>query len=90
MMADELLRLHPRETLRWLRRRLGRSQLDLALEIGVGPTTLGSWEARRHGISDVPRAQLLALLAPQLATAEGVAFVRSLGHGDEARDQEGG
>ena len=79
MTADELLRRYPRETLRWLRQRLGLSQLDFALHLGVSSTTLGSWEARRHGISDDHRAQLLALLAPHLATPEGQAFARSLG-----------
>ncbi len=78
MTPDELLQRYPRETLRWLRRRLGRSQLQFVLEMGVGATTLGSWEARRQGISDAHRAQLAALLAPHLATPEGVAFVRSL------------
>ena len=83
MTPDELLRLYPRETLRWLRRRLGLSQFAFALEIGVGATTLGNWEARRHGLSDAHRAQLAALLAPHLATPEGEAFARSLGRGAE-------
>jgi transcriptional regulator with XRE-family HTH domain len=88
MTPDELLRLYPRETLRWLRRRLGLSQLRFALDLGVSPTTLGSWEARRHGLSDAQRARLAALLAPHLATPEGEAFARSLGRG-EASEEEG-
>ena len=82
MTPDELLRLYPRETLRWLRRRLGLSQLAFALHLEVSSTTLGRWEARRHGISDAHRAQLAALLAPHLATPEGAAFARSLGRGE--------
>ena len=79
MTADELLRLYPRETLRWLRRRVGLSQLDFALHLGVSSTTLGSWEARRHGIAEEHRARLSALLAPHLATPEGQAFIQSFG-----------
>ena len=86
MTPEELLRRYPRETLRWLRGRLGVSQLKFALDLGVSPTTLGSWEARRHGIGDQHRAQLLALLAPHLATPEGEAFARSLsGEGADGR-----
>jgi transcriptional regulator with XRE-family HTH domain len=81
MTPEELLRLYPRETLRWLRGRLGRSQLQFALDLGVGPTTIGGWEARRHAISDAHRAWLATLLAPHLATPEGQAFARSLGRG---------
>ena len=81
MTPDELLRRYPRETLRWLRRRLGLSQLSLAPHLGVNPKTLANWEARRHGIADKPRAQLAALLAPHLATPAGEAFARSLGRG---------
>ena len=83
MTPDELLRRYPRETLRWLRRRLGRSQLRFALDLGVSPTTLGNWEARRHGLSDAHRAQLAPLLAPHLATSEGESFIQSLGRGGE-------
>jgi transcriptional regulator with XRE-family HTH domain len=83
MTPDELLRLYPRETLRWLRRRLGLSQLQFALELGVNATTLGYWEARRHAISDAHRAQVAALFAPHLATPEGAAFTQSLRRGAE-------
>jgi DNA-binding transcriptional regulator YiaG len=79
--ADELLRRYPRETLRWLRRRLGLSQLALALDLAARPESVAAWETRRHGISPPYRAQLAALLAPQLATPEGAAFARALGHG---------
>ena len=79
MTPDELLRRYPRETLRWLRRRLQLSQLDFALQVGVSPRAVGSWESRRYGLSDEHRAQLAALLAPHLATPEGAAFARSPG-----------
>ena len=82
MTPDELLRRYPRETLRWLRGRLRRSQLDFALDLGISPKTFGSWEARRHGLSEEHRARLAALLAPHLATEEGEAFARSLGRGE--------
>ena len=83
MTPDELLRRYPRETLRWLRRRLGLSQLAFAQHIGAATETVAAWEARRHGLSDDHRAQLAALLAPHLATPEGAAFARSLGRGEE-------
>jgi DNA-binding transcriptional regulator YiaG len=86
MTAEELLRRYPRETLRWLRRRLGLSQLALAPHLGVNPKTLANWEARRHGIADAQRATLAALLAPHLATPAGAAFARSLGRGEEGGD----
>ena len=40
MTPDELLRLYPCETLRWLRRRLKLSQIQFALAIGVGMITI--------------------------------------------------
>ena len=82
MTPEELLRLYPRETLRWLRRRLGLSQLRLTVEIAAHSGSVGTWEAGRHGISGEPRAQLAALLAPHLATQEGEEFARSLGRGE--------
>ena len=88
MTPDELLRLYPRETLRWLRRRLGLSQVALALDLGVSTAAVGWWESRRQGISPTHRARLAALLAPHLATPEGAAFARSLGRG-EASEEEG-
>ena len=83
MTPDELLRLYPRETLCWLRRRLGLSQQAFAERIDVRPDTVGAWESRRHGIGPDHRARLAALLAPHLATPEGEAFARSLGRGAE-------
>ena len=82
MTPDELLRLYPRETLRWLRRRLGMSQRASAYHVGVSPAALGHWEVRRNGIAPQYRERLVALLAPHLATAEGQAFARSLGRGE--------
>ena len=82
MTPDELLQRYPRETLRWLRGRLGLSQLALALEIDANTRAVGRWEAGVHGIAPARRAQLAALLAPHLATPEGAAFVQSLGRGE--------
>ena len=90
MTPDELLRRTPRETLRWLRRRLGVSQEAFALDLGVSPTTLKRWETRRHGISDERRAQLLALLASHLATPEGAAFLHTIVQAREAPEQREG
>ena len=83
MMADELLRRYPRETLRWLRRRLGLSQEAFAEHVGVSPKTVIGWEYRRQSIGTPHLARLVALLAPHLATSEGAAFARSLGRGSE-------
>jgi transcriptional regulator with XRE-family HTH domain len=81
MTPEELLRLYPRETLRWLRGRLGLSQMTLAFELGTGNGVVSGWELRRSAPSPAHRERLVALLAPQLATPEGEAFVRSLGRG---------
>jgi transcriptional regulator with XRE-family HTH domain len=81
MTADELLRLYPRETLRWLRGQLGLSQMALAERVGADVKTVSEWERQRRAISQRKRAQLAALLAPHLATPEGAAFVQSLGRG---------
>ena len=64
MTPDELLRRYPRETLRFLRRRLGMCQLYFGPDLGISPKTLGSWGARRHRISEECRARSAALLAP--------------------------
>jgi DNA-binding transcriptional regulator YiaG len=75
---DELLDRYPREGPRFLRQRLGMSQLALAPHLGVNPKTLSNREARRHGISEAQRAQLVALLAPHLATPEGEACLTTI------------
>ncbi len=86
MTTDEMLRLYPRETLRWLGRRLGLTQLTLATLAEVAPTTPEKWERGQNAIGRVRnRRRLAALLASHLATPEGEAFARSLGRG-EARD----
>ena len=79
MTPEELLQLYPRETVRWLRGRLGLSQLAFAGHLGVAPQTVTKWETGRGGISPLYRWRLATLLVPHLATAEGLAFVRSLG-----------
>jgi len=82
MTPEELLQRYPRETLRWLRGRLGLSQPAFGIRVGVRPATPRHWEARRKAIGRASRAQIAALLAPHLATEEGRAFVRSLGRGE--------
>ena len=79
MTPEELLRLYPRETLRWLRGRWGLTQLDFALRVGVSHGTVAGWEAGRRTIRPVNRKRIAILLAPYLATPEGEAFARSLG-----------
>jgi transcriptional regulator with XRE-family HTH domain len=81
MAPDELLRRYPRETLRWLRRRRGLSQLDLGLLAGAGGRSVARWEARDCRILPRYRERLAALLAPHLATPEGEAFLQSLKRG---------
>ena len=85
MTPDELLRRYPRETLRWLRRRLSASQPGLAARVGVAPQTVAAWEARRYGIAPANEERLAALLAPHLAMPEGQAFARELA-GSPAED----
>ena len=87
MTPDELLRLYPRETLRWLRQRLELSQEAFGLDLDIRQETVAAWESRRHAISPPLRARLAALLVPQLATQEGEALIRSLGSGGEQGDE---
>ena len=79
MTPDELLVRYPRETLRWLRGRLGLTQLAFGLHIGVSANTVVRWEAGRHGIGPTHRACIVPLLAPYLHTAAGRAWLRTLG-----------
>jgi DNA-binding XRE family transcriptional regulator len=81
MTPDELLRRYPRETLRWLRRRLDVGQRGLGLLVGANSRSVAGWEAGQQPISPQYHGRLAALLAPRLATPEGAAFVRSLGRG---------
>jgi hypothetical protein len=82
MTPEELLRRYPRETLRWLRRRLGMGWPDLTQYLRTTLGTVAAREARGAGIAPLRRAHLAALLAPHLATPEGAAFARSLGRGE--------
>ena len=82
MTPDELLRRYPRQTLRWLRRRLGLDQPAFAALVGVARQTVGAWEARHQGIAPANRQRIEPLLASRLATPEGEAFARSLGRGE--------
>ncbi len=79
MTPDELLRRYPRETVRWLRGRLGLSQLAFAGHLGVAPQTVTKWETGRGDISPFYRWRLVPLLAPQLATEAGRAWLSTLG-----------
>lgn len=83
MTPDELLQRYPRETLRWLRGRLGQSQHALALQLGVAYASVSNWETGRQLISPTNRARLVPLLAPQLATEDGRAWLRKLGTTEE-------
>ena len=68
MTPEELPRLYPRETLRWLRGRLGLTQLGLTLRLVVDGSTVA--------------ARLARLLAPHLATEEGADLPRPSGRGE--------
>jgi transcriptional regulator with XRE-family HTH domain len=83
MTPDELLLLYPRETLRWLRRRLGMSRADLARYLQATTAPVADWEAGAMVIAPLYHARIAALLAPHLATPEGEAFVHSLARGGE-------
>ena len=81
MTPDELLRRYPREMLRWLRGRLGLTQFNLALALGTDVASASRWETGRIPIGPRNRARLAALLAPQLATDAGTAFLAALDGG---------
>ena len=84
MTPDELLRLYHRETLRWLRGRLGESQLAFAAHLGAATVTVADWETGRAAPSLPYHRRIVRLLALQLVTPEGAAFARSLGRGEDA------
>ena len=90
MTPDELLRLYPRETLRWWRDRLALDRDAFANHVGITAKLAQSWGSGRHGITPDKRARLSALLAPHLATPEGEAFVRSPGHGEASEERKEG
>jgi hypothetical protein len=82
MTPEELLRLYPRETLRWLRGRLGLSQPEMGALVAAAPMTVASWENGRSTVRLARnRRRIVPLLASHLATPEGAAFVQSLGCG---------
>jgi len=79
MTPDELLRRYPRETLRWLRRRLGLTKAAFAARVEVAVVTVESWETGRAPIRrPATRQRLVTLLAPQLATEEGAAWLATM------------
>ena len=59
----------------------------LAASLGVSGATVAGWEALGRAIAPSPRRRLLPLLARELATPEGAAFLRSLGWAGEGPDQ---
>ena len=90
MEPSRILVRYPGEVLPWLRRQLRLNQRAFAAWLGVGPTAVERWE---RGERDIPRVfyrRLVPLLARYLATPEGAAFVQTLGHGEEGRDDDAG
>ena len=84
MTPDEVLRRYPCEALRFLRGGLGESQLAFAAHIGAATETVADWETGRAAPSPPYHRRIVRLLALQLATPEGAAFVASLERGEEA------
>ena len=82
MLADYVLQRHPDRVLPWLRARLGLSRAALAQRLGTEAKVVARWEAGRARISLRYHRPLVRLLAPHLATEEGVAFVESIGRGE--------
>ena len=81
MTPEELLRRYPRETLRWLRGRLGLTRETFADGLGVAAGTIQKWEVGRP-IGAETRRRLAIVLERHLATPEGAAFARSRGASD--------
>ena len=88
MTPDELLRHHPRQTLRWLRRRLGMSRPDLARSLRSTTETVSAWEERGTTLAPLDRDRIAALLAPHLATSAGAAVARARAPADESKEME--
>ena len=78
MSPDWLLQRHPAETIRWLRARLGLSRRALATRLEVSVEHVSRWENGRSRIVLAHHRRLVPLLAPRLATQDGVDFVQSL------------
>lgn len=76
--AEELLIAHPEEAVRWLRGRLGMSQLRLALLLGVSPSSGAKWERGRSGLQLRTRRSVAQLLGPLLDTSEGASWRATL------------
>ena len=86
MTPDDLLRRYPREALRFLRGRLGESQPIFAAHIGAATETVAAWETG-HAAPSLPyHRRIVRLLALQLVTSAGAAFVQTLGRGEEAQE----
>ena len=74
-----VLQRHPAATVRWLRGRLGLTREALAVRLGVPAEAVGKWERGERAIALAAHRRIVPLLARQLATDEGQAFVRALG-----------
>lgn len=78
MPPDTLLQQFPGEVLPWLRGRLGLTQADLAVRLGVATRTVADWETGRRRIALPYHRRIVPYLARHLATDEGAAFARAL------------
>jgi DNA-binding transcriptional regulator YiaG len=88
MTPDEQLRLYPRETVRWLRQRLGLGLSAFALHVDANPANVRGWERGTRTPARFARRRLAKELATHLATPEGEAFAQSLGHVEAAPLEE--
>ena len=86
MTPDEVLQRHPGETLRWLRGRLGLSQLAFAARVEASTKAVQGWERGRSRISLPYHRRIVPLLVPHLHSDEGRAWLAALGAG---RDGDG-
>jgi DNA-binding transcriptional regulator YiaG len=86
MTPDDLLRLYPCAALRFLRGRLGESQSAFAAHIGAATETVAAWETGRAVPSLPYHRRIVRLLALQLVTQEGAAFVQALGRGESPEE----
>ena len=79
MTPDELQQRYPREAVRWLRERLGLDRQAFTQRLAVAPPTVRAWEEGTRPLSPYLRRRVAALLGPHLDTAEGRAWLRTLG-----------
>ena len=79
MTPDGVLQRYPRETVRWLRGRLGLTQLVFAARVGTSIKTVQGWEQGRTRIGLPYHQRLVRLLVPHLHTEAGRAWLATLG-----------